>query len=87
MILEIRKAYAQHGAGRSRIRNSGSGNVDIPLPFLLGICPNNEKEGGCRTNFLVRQPLCTEVIIVQRTKYVTPLFFITFCKNHIIADN
>ena len=44
MILEIRKPYAQHGAGRSRIRNSGSGNVDIPLLFLLGICPNNEKE-------------------------------------------
>ena len=28
------------------LRNSGSGNVDIPLPFLLGICPNNEKKKG-----------------------------------------
>ena len=40
-----------------------------------------EKHG---TNYL---PYTYEMSIVQRTKYVTPLFFITFCKNHIIADN
>ena len=35
MILKSGRPYAQHGAGRSRIRNSGSGNVDIPLPFYV----------------------------------------------------